>query len=69
MGDILKLYIAARSNSAQLVPLHAIIISILFDHYKEFEESLSEVEQIKKGEEKEARSIIKSKALYSLIAR
>lgn len=69
MGDILKLYIAARSNSAQLVPLHVIIILILFDHYKELGESLSEVEQIKKGEEEEARSIIKSKALYSSLAR
>jgi hypothetical protein len=29
-----------------LVPLHPIVISILFHHYKELKESISEVEQI-----------------------
>lgn len=41
-----RLYISAYSNSCQLVPLHPIIISILFHHYKELKESIAEVERI-----------------------
>jgi hypothetical protein len=32
--DVPKLYITACSNSVQLVPLHPIVMSILFHHYK-----------------------------------
>jgi hypothetical protein len=46
MFDIPKLYISACSNSVQLVPLHPIIISILFHHYKELREYINEVEQM-----------------------
>ncbi len=46
MWDIPQLYMSACSNSVQLVPLHPIIISILFHHYKELRECLSEVEQM-----------------------
>ena len=46
MFDIPRLYLSACSNSVQLVPLHPIIISILFHHYKELLECLSEVEQM-----------------------
>jgi hypothetical protein len=46
MWDIPRLYVSACSNSVQLVPLHPIIISILFHHYKELRECISEVEQI-----------------------
>jgi hypothetical protein len=46
MFDIPKLYISACSNSVQLVPLHPIIISILFHHYKEMKECMSEVEML-----------------------
>jgi hypothetical protein len=46
MWDIPRLYVSACSNSVQLVPLHPIIISILFHHYKELKECISEVEQI-----------------------
>src|ERR687895_351715 len=46
MFDIPKLYISACSNSVQLVPLHPIIISILFHHYKELKKCMSEIEQI-----------------------
>jgi hypothetical protein len=46
MFDIPKLYISACSNSVQLVPLHPIIISIFFHHYKELKECISEVEHI-----------------------
>jgi hypothetical protein len=42
----LDFYISACSNSVQLVPLHPIIISILFHHYKELKECISEVELI-----------------------
>jgi hypothetical protein len=38
--------ISAYSNSCQLVPLQPIIISILFHHYKELKECISEVKQI-----------------------
>jgi|SRR5215210_5780854 len=46
MFDIPRLYLSACSNSVQLVPLHPIIISILFHHYKELMECKSQVEQI-----------------------
>lgn len=49
MWDISKLYVSACSNYVQLVPLvspHPIIISILFHHYKELKDCLSEVERI-----------------------
>ena len=46
MFDIPRLYLSACSNSTQLVPLHPIIMSILFHHYKELLECMSEVEQM-----------------------
>ena len=47
MWDIPKWYISACSNSVQqLVPLHPIIISILFHHYKELKEWITEVKQL-----------------------
>jgi hypothetical protein len=46
MWDIPGLYISACPNSVQLVPLHPIIISILFHHYKELTELMTLVEQI-----------------------
>jgi hypothetical protein len=46
MWDIPKLYVSACSNSVQLVPLQPIMISILFHHYKELKECISEVEQL-----------------------
>jgi hypothetical protein len=46
MFDIPRLYLSACSNSVQLVPLHPIIMSILFHHYKDLTEIISEVEQI-----------------------
>jgi hypothetical protein len=44
--DLPKFYISACSNSVQLVPLHPIIVSNLFHHYKELKECICEVEQI-----------------------
>jgi hypothetical protein len=46
MWDIPRLYASACSNSCQLVPLHTIVMSILFYHYKELKECISEVERI-----------------------
>ena len=46
MFDIPRLYISACSNSVQLVPLHPIIMSILFHHHKELKECLNQVEQL-----------------------
>jgi hypothetical protein len=46
MFDIPRLYLSACSNSVQLVPLHPIIMSILFHHYKELLVCMSEVEQM-----------------------
>src|SRR5215210_288553 len=54
MFHIPRLYLSACSSSVQLVPLHPIIISILFHHYKELIQLTSEVEQI------EDASIVKS---------
>jgi hypothetical protein len=49
MFDIPRLYLSACSNSVQLVPLHPIIMSILFHHYKELIQLLSEVEQMEEA--------------------
>jgi hypothetical protein len=49
MWDSAKLYVSAYSNSVQLVPLHPIIISILFHHYKELQECMEDVKQIEGG--------------------
>jgi hypothetical protein len=46
MFDIFRFYISACSNSVQLVALHPIFMSILFHHYKQLTEFISEVEQI-----------------------
>jgi hypothetical protein len=46
MWDLPKLYTSACSNSVQLVPLHPIIMSILFHHYKDLQECISEVERL-----------------------
>src|SRR5215210_3346918 len=49
MFDIPRLYLSACSNSVQLVPLHPIIMSILFHHYKELIQLVSEVEQMEEA--------------------
>jgi hypothetical protein len=46
MWDIPRLYITACSNSVQLVPLHPIMISILFHHYKQLTELMTQAEQM-----------------------
>jgi hypothetical protein len=46
MFDIPRLYLLACSNSCQLVPLHPLIMSILFHHYKELKECM-EVDQLR----------------------
>jgi hypothetical protein len=46
MWDIARLYVSACSNSVQLVPLHPIVISILFHYYKELLECKTEVEEL-----------------------
>ncbi len=60
MFDIPRLYLTACSNSVQLVPLHPIIMSILFHHYKELIQLVSEVEQIEarvKGSNKKKKEL------------
>ena len=61
MWDIPRLYVSACSNSVQLVPLHPIIISILFHHYKELKECISEVERIEEASSRATDSSIKKK--------
>ena len=55
MWDIPRLYIKACSNSVQLVPIHPIFVSILFHHYKQLIELMTQVEQnearIREGED------------------
>lgn len=46
MWDIPKLYVSFCSNFVQLVPLQPILMSIIFHHYKQLRECISEVEQI-----------------------
>jgi|SRR5215204_3053936 len=60
MFDIPRLYLTACSNSVQLVPLHPIIMSILFHHYKELTECMSEIEQLEStvnGSKKRTRGL------------
>jgi hypothetical protein len=49
MFDIPRLYLSACSNSVQLVPFHPIIMSILFHHYRELIQCMSEVEEIEEA--------------------
>jgi hypothetical protein len=46
MFDIPRFYISACSNSVQYVRLHPILMSIVFHHYKQLTECISEVEEI-----------------------
>jgi hypothetical protein len=46
MFDISRFYISACSYSVQYVRLYPILMSILFHHYKQLTECISEVEQI-----------------------
>src|SRR5215217_1614089 len=71
MFDIPRLYLSACSNSVQLVPLHPIIMSILFHHYKELTQLFSEVEQIemtrvKSSKKKKALTIGEEEEEWSL---
>ena len=59
MWNIPKLYVSACSNSVQLVPLHPIIISILFHHYIELKECISEVEQLMESQVNYSKKIEK----------
>ncbi len=47
MWDIPRLYVTACSNSVQLVPLHPIVMSILFHHYREITKTLAETKKIR----------------------
>jgi hypothetical protein len=51
MWDIARLYVSACSNSVQLVPLQPIIKSILFHHYKELKECISELDRIETSQQ------------------
>lgn len=46
MFDIPRFYISACSYSVQYVRLHPILMSIVFHHYKQLTECISEVEEI-----------------------
>jgi hypothetical protein len=46
MWDIPMLYISACSNSVQLVPLHPILISILFHHHKQLNECVAQIKEM-----------------------
>jgi hypothetical protein len=46
MFDIPRFHISACSNSVQYLRLHPILMSILFHHYKQLTECMTQVEQI-----------------------
>lgn len=46
MWDIARNYVSACSDSVQLVPLHPVVISILFHHFKELKECMEDVKHI-----------------------
>jgi hypothetical protein len=47
MWDIPRNYVMASSNAVHLVPLHPIVISILFHHHKELKECMRHAEEIR----------------------
>jgi hypothetical protein len=59
MFDIPKFYISSCSNSVQLVVLHPIIMSILFQHYKGPIQLISEVEHLETRIDKHRRLMIR----------
>jgi hypothetical protein len=59
MFDIPRFYISSCSNSVQLIVLHPIIMSILFQHYKELIQLISEVEHIEARIDKHRRLTIR----------
>src|SRR5215211_1169906 len=61
MFDIPRFHISSCSNSVQLVVLHPIIRSILFQHYKELIQLISEVEHIEARINKHRRLTIREK--------
>jgi hypothetical protein len=63
MFDIPRLYLSACSNSVQLVPLHPIIMSILFHHYKELKKCMENVKHI------EEEASLNSKQVLVNVAR
>jgi hypothetical protein len=46
MWDIPRLYVTACSNAVSLVPLHPIMVSILFYHHKQLMELKAQIEQM-----------------------
>jgi hypothetical protein len=46
MFDLPRFYISVCSNSVQYVRLHPILMSILFYHYKQLTECITQIEQI-----------------------
>jgi sensor c-di-GMP phosphodiesterase-like protein len=69
MFDIPRFYISSCSNSIQLVVLHPIIVSILFQHYKELIQLISEVEHIEARINKHRRLTIREKKKKNTCAR
>jgi hypothetical protein len=61
MFDIPRFYISSCSNSVQLVVLHPIIRSILFQHCKELIQLISEVEHIEARINKHRRLTIRER--------
>lgn len=57
MWDISRLYITTCSNSVSLVPLHPIMISILFHHYKELMQLEAQIDQVKEEEEERSKEV------------
>ena len=69
MFDIPRFHISSCSNSVQLVVLHPIIRSILFQHYKELIQLISEVEHIEARINKHRRLTIREKKKKNTCAR
>ena len=59
MFDIPRFYTSSCSNSVQLVVLHPIIMSILFQHYKGLIQLISEVEHLETRIDKHRRLTIR----------
>ena len=58
MWDVPRLYVSACSNSVQLVPLHPIIMSILFHHYKELKKCMKDVKHIEEEDSRNSKQAL-----------
>jgi hypothetical protein len=69
MWDIPKLYAMACSGSCQLVPLHPIILSILFHHYLDLLDCMEDVKRMKDDDDDAAGIVVLDNRSEQLLSK